>query len=254
MPPLAFSTLTSATLPAVAACAALGAATYATLAPHCSFWGPVVHRGDDSKSAGGYALTFDDGPTAESTPRILDTLARLNAKATFFVIGVNARRHPEIVRRIRDDGHVVGNHSFDHSHFGVMRAQRYWDEQVRATDDLLASILGVKPALFRPPMGVRTWHVTRAAARHGHTIVTWTRRALDGLATTPGRIVGRLAAPTSPGDILVLHDGVEPNLRRDPSATIAAVAPLIESLRARGLEPRTLEDLTGVRPYAAPRA
>lgn len=246
--------LNTVAIPALAACAALGAATYATIAPACSFWGPVVHRGDPARSAGRYALTFDDGPTEDSTPRVLDVLAELGAKATFFCIGANARRHPGIVRRMYVEGHAVGNHTFDHSHFGVMRRQRYWDEQVRTTDELLASIIGVKPVLFRPPMGVRTWHVTRATRRYGHTVITWTRRAMDGLPTTPQRIVRRLAGPTAAGDVLILHDGVEPNTRRDPSASVAAVAPLVRSLRERGLEPASLEELTGVRPYAAASA
>jgi peptidoglycan-N-acetylglucosamine deacetylase len=250
MYPLGLSAMTTV-LPAVGACAVVGGAAYASVAPRCSLWGPVVHRGDPGRSDGGYALTFDDGPTAESTPRVLDTLARLGAKATFFVIGANARRHPEIVRRIHDEGHVVANHTMDHSHYGMMRLQRYWDRQLRETDELLASIIGAKPALFRPPMGVRTWHVTIAARRYGHTIVTWTRRAMDGLPTTPERIVGRLVGPTGAGDILILHDGVEPHVRRDPSASVAAVGPVIEALRARGLEPKSLEELTGVRPYAA---
>jgi len=235
----------------ISACAVVGGAAYASVAPRCSLWGRVVYRGVPARSAGAYALTFDDGPTEESTPRVLDTLARLGAKATFFVIGANARRHPGIVRRIHEEGHVVGNHTMDHSHFGMMRAQWYWDRQVRETDELLASIIGVKPALFRPPMGVRTWHVTIAARRFGYTIVTWSRRAMDGLPTTPERIAGRLVAPTTAGDILILHDGVEPNVRRDPSASVAAVGPVVEGLRARGLEPKSLEELTGVRPYAA---
>jgi hypothetical protein len=83
-------------------------------------------------------------------------------------------------------------------------------------------------------------------------VVTWTRRALDGVPTTPERIVRRLAGPTAAGDILILHDGVEPNLRRDPAASVAAVAPLVRALRERGLEPASIEALTGVRPYAAP--
>jgi peptidoglycan/xylan/chitin deacetylase (PgdA/CDA1 family) len=249
MNPLALSAMGTA-VPAVAACAVVGGAAYASVAPRCSLWGAVVHRGDPARAAGGYALTFDDGPTGESTPRVLDTLARLGAKATFFVIGANARRHPEIVRRIHAEGHVVANHTMDHSHYGMMRAQWYWDRQLRETDELLASIIGVKPALFRPPMGVRTWHVTIAARRYGHTIVTWSRRAMDGLPTTAERIVNRLTAPTRAGDILILHDGVEPHMRRDPSASVAAVGPVIETLRARGLEPRSLEELTGVRPYA----
>jgi peptidoglycan/xylan/chitin deacetylase (PgdA/CDA1 family) len=239
-------------VPALAACAAVGAAAYVTVAPTCSFWGPVIHRGDAARAAGRYAMTFDDGPTDESTPRVLDALATLGVKATFFCIGSNARRHPGVVRRIYDEGHVVGNHTFDHSHFGVMRRQRYWDEQLRVTDELLAQIIGVKPALFRPPMGVRTWHVTRAVRRYGYTVVTWTRRALDGVPTTPERIVRRLAGPTAAGDILILHDGIEPNLRRDPAASVAAVAPLVRALRERGLEPASIEALTGVRPYAAP--
>jgi peptidoglycan/xylan/chitin deacetylase (PgdA/CDA1 family) len=244
MNPLALGALTTA-IPIAAVC------TYATVAPRSSIWGPVIYRGEPARSAGGYALTFDDGPTEDATPRILDTLARLGAKATFFVIGANARRHPEIVRRIHAEGHVVANHTMDHSHYGVMRAQRYWDRQVRETDELLASIIGVKPALFRPPMGVRTWHVSWAAARFGYRVVTWSRRAYDGLPTTAERIVGRLARATAAGDILMLHDGVEPNVRRDPSATVEAVGPLVEALRARGLEPRSLEELTGVRAYAA---
>jgi peptidoglycan/xylan/chitin deacetylase (PgdA/CDA1 family) len=243
--------LNSIAVPAtLATCAALGGAAYATVAPGCSFWGPVVYRGEAARSAGRYALTFDDGPTEESTPRVLDALAELGAKATFFCIGANARRNPGIVRRIHDEGHVVGNHTFDHSHFGVMRRQRYWDDQVGATDELLASILGVKPALFRPPMGMRTPHVTWAARRYGYTVVTWTRRAFDSRATTPARIVGRLAGPTAAGDILILHDGIEPNHERDPGASVAAVAPLVRALRERGLEPGTLEELTGVQPYA----
>ena len=250
MNPLALNTITAAALPAVAACAAIGAATYATVAPTCELWGPVVHRGEPARSAGGYALTFDDGPTDDSTPRILDVLGELGVKATFFVIGANVRRAPGIVRRIHAEGHVVANHSFDHPHFGVLRGGRYWDDQVRRTDEAIASVIGVRPGLFRPPMGVRTWCVTRATARYGHTIITWTRRALDGLPTTTDRIVRRLSQPTGAGDILILHDGVEPNMRRDPSPTVAAVGPLIRRLRERGLEPRSLEDLAGVRPYA----
>jgi peptidoglycan/xylan/chitin deacetylase (PgdA/CDA1 family) len=243
--------LSTVAVPALATCAAFGAAAYATVAPACSFWGPVVHRGEPARSAGRYALTFDDGPTDDSTPRVLDVLADMGVKATFFCIGANARRHPGVVRRMYDEGHAVGNHTFDHSHFGVMRRRRYWDEQVRTTDELLSWILGVKPVLFRPPMGVRTWHVTRATRRYGYTVITWTRRALDGVVTTPERIVKRLAGPTAAGDILILHDGVEPNLRRDPSASVAAVGPLVRALRGRGLEPASLEALTGVRPYAA---
>ena len=230
-----------------AACAALA---YTALSPTSHFWGPVIPRGDAAKFPDRYALTFDDGPTDDSTARILDSLGEHGAKAAFFVIGVNARRCPEIVRRAFDEGHVVANHSFDHSHFGVMRAGWYWDRQIEQTDALLREIIGVKPLLFRPPMGAKQFHILRAARRHGHAVVTWSRRGRDGVTTTADRIVERLAPATQGGDIVILHDGVEPNQRRDPAGTVAAVGPLIRALRERGLEPMRLDEMIGVRPYS----
>jgi peptidoglycan/xylan/chitin deacetylase (PgdA/CDA1 family) len=242
-PALAFS----AGIP-LAAAAACAAATYTFVAPRSTFWGPVIHRGDDSRPR--YALTFDDGPTPDSTARILDTLGELNAPAAFFVIGRNVERAPDLVRRMHDEGHVVANHSYDHSHFGTLRLGWYWDRQFLRTDAAVREIVGRKPALFRPPMGARQGHIMSAARRHGHTVVTWSRRGLDGITTTADRIVNRLAPVTRAGDILILHDGVEPNLRRDPAGTVAAIRPLIQTLRDRGLEPARLDELIDVSPYA----
>lgn len=229
--------------------AALAALGYVSVSPKSRFWGPVVPTGDTSGPPR-YALTFDDGPCDNATPRILDTLGELNARATFFIIGVNAQRFPHIVRRIFDEGHIVANHSFTHSHFGIMRAGWYWERQIRDTDALLQSIIGVKPAYFRPPMGARHLHLTRAARRLGHTLITWSRRAIDGIPTTADRIIHRLAHHTAPGEILLMHDGIDPNLHRDPSASVAAVKPLIQRLRDQGLEPAPLDQLIHIPPYA----
>jgi peptidoglycan/xylan/chitin deacetylase (PgdA/CDA1 family) len=228
--------------------AATAATAYTFIAPRSTFWGPVIHRGDDSQPR--YALTFDDGPTADSTARILDTLGELAAPAAFFVIGRNVERAPDLVRRMYDKGHIVANHSYDHSHFGMMRMGWYWDRQFLRTDALIREIIGQKPTLFRPPMGVRQGHIMSAARRHGHTVITWSRRGLDGITTTADRIVHRLAPTTQPGDILILHDGVEPNQKRDPAPTVAAIRPLIQRLRDRGLEPARLDELIAVSPYA----
>jgi peptidoglycan/xylan/chitin deacetylase (PgdA/CDA1 family) len=231
-------------LPTAAAVSA--AATYVSLAPTSRFWGPVTPRGSASPPAR-YALTFDDGPTPGPTDAILDTLADLDAKAAFFLIGRNARSAPDLVKRIHDEGHLVANHSFDHSHFGIMRAGWYWHRQLHDTNALLHQITGQTPAFFRPPMGHRHFHIMRAARRNGLSVVTWTRRALDGIPTTPDRIVQRLAPPTQPGDILILHDGIDPNLpNRDPTPTVASIRPLITQLREKGLEPARLDDLIGI--------
>jgi peptidoglycan-N-acetylglucosamine deacetylase len=231
-----------------AACAAVGALAYATVAPDSQFWGPVICRGGKSEPER-YALTFDDGPTRGSTEPILDILGELGVKATFFVIGANAANAPDLMRRMDVEGHIVANHSYNHSHVGVMRAGRYWDQQIGQTNRLIEQIIGRRPALFRPPMGIKHRHVCAAAQRHGHTVVTWSKRARDGVRTTAREILNRLVEFTEDGDILMMHDGIEPNAWRDPKPSIKAVRPLILSLRDRGLEPAPLSNLIGIEPY-----
>jgi peptidoglycan/xylan/chitin deacetylase (PgdA/CDA1 family) len=191
---------------------------------------------------GGFALTFDDGPSRDSTAATLDILARLGATATFFVIGVNARRCPDLLLRMRDEGHLIANHSMHHSHFGMFGLTRYWERELSDTDRIIEDVIGARPTFFRPPMGIKTPWLMRAAGRR-HQVITWTRRAVDGVSTTPQRILRRLVPGTQGGDILLLHDGVEPSSRRDPSASLAAIEPLIHQLRDRGLAPVPLDQL-----------
>jgi peptidoglycan/xylan/chitin deacetylase (PgdA/CDA1 family) len=242
--------LSSTAAPAAACAAALGALAYGTFAPRSSLWGPVLSRAVPAASCGGVALTFDDGPTAGTTSAILDVLRDLNVQAAFFVIGANAARWPSLVERMAAEGHVVGNHTFDHPHFGVFRRHGFWRRQVEETDAVVERITGRRPALFRPPLGFKTWHVAKVAAATGHTMVTWTRRAFDTRASGPPQILARLVRPAKPGEILLLHDGVEPKARgRDLAATEAAVRPLVLGLRRRGLEPQRLDRLLGIEPY-----
>jgi peptidoglycan/xylan/chitin deacetylase (PgdA/CDA1 family) len=210
--------------------------------PASRAFGPVFHRAAGLVRSR-YALTFDDGPTDPWTGYILDALQDLNVPATFFTIGANVRRSGHLLRRIHQAGHVVANHSFDHSHLGMLRGGRYWHWQIRTTDELIEELIGLRPRLFRPPMGVKTPCICTAARRLGHRIITWTRRALDGVVTEPRLILQRLVPATCPGDVLVLHDGIEPRGRRNPSATVAAIRPLIKALRDRGLEPARLDEL-----------
>lgn len=232
-----------------AAAVAAGLLMHGTFWPASSFWGPVLSRAAHPRH-GGVALTFDDGPTPGATDRILDVLGELGVKAAFFVVGRNVDKYPALVRRMDAEGHVVANHTFDHSHFGLFRRDRYWRRQVEEADEAIRRAIGRRPALFRPPMGMKTAHIARAAAGAGHTMITWTRRAFDGIGTSPCRIVRRLGPTARPGDILLLHDGLEPHtLRRDAGPTVAALRPLVALLRDRGLEPRPLDELLGVAAY-----
>jgi peptidoglycan/xylan/chitin deacetylase (PgdA/CDA1 family) len=232
----------------VAAGAVVGGCTWAAVSPRNGFWGPVIWHGprDGSKRV---ALTFDDGPTAPYTGEILDQLGALKVPATFFAIGRNIARDGELIGRAHAEGHLIGNHSQDHWHYGVTRREKYWTRQIVDTADAIERRIGRRPAMFRPPMGVKTWHTARAAAATGHATVTWTRRGLDGVSTTTQKIVHRLTANTVGGDILLLHDGIEPKGRTTPAVTVTTIRPVVEGLRARGLELVRLDELLGIPGY-----
>ncbi|MBV8780518.1 MAG: polysaccharide deacetylase family protein [Phycisphaerae bacterium] len=208
-------------------------------APKSVWWGPVIHHGPSNRRE--IALTFDDGPDGDSTPRILDVLGEHGASAVFFVIGQNAQRFPHVIKRIADEGHLIGNHTWDHDHHGYLRGDAYWESQIDRTNELVAQITGTLPTLFRPPMGIRTGYTMHAAARAGMSVITWSRRGLDGVATTARAIENRIGPTARAGEIVILHDGVEPNIRRSPDATVAAIGPILRQWQLRDLHPVRLD-------------
>ena len=212
-----------------------------------ALFGHVYRRGRVGSNH--YALTFDDGPLEGATERILDHLQTYGAPATFFVICRLAERWPGIVRRMHDEGHVVANHTYDHWRHAMWRGPWYWRKQIERTDGIIEQIIGRRPALFRPPLGVRTSVNMRVPRSTGHAFVMWTRRAMDGVRTTADRIEQRLLATASDGDVLLLHDGREPASRRDVTPTVVAVPRVIEAFARRGLKPIALHELLGLEPY-----
>ncbi|HEX8324551.1 MAG TPA: polysaccharide deacetylase family protein [Tepidisphaeraceae bacterium] len=209
--------------------------------------GDVYRRGRTGD--GRYALTFDDGPLPGATDAILDHLKACGAPATFFVIGRLAEQWPDVVKRMHAEGHVVANHTWDHWRHAMWRGPWYWHRQIERTDAVIEKLIGRRPALFRPPLGVRTPVNTRVLRQTGHACVMWTRRSLDGVRTTAERIERRLVATAADGDVLVLHDGREPASRRDPTPTIDALPRVIAAFRQRGLRPAALDALLGVAAY-----
>ena len=220
---------------------------WGTFVPQSRLWGNVVSRGDARSAA--VALTFDDGPTPGPTERVLDMLGEAGAKAAFFVVGQNCRRHPRLVARMHDEGHLVANHTFDHAHLGVLRGRRYWTDQLRRTDDAIADAIGLRPALFRPPMGHKTCFTLAAVRRLKLGVVGWTHGARDGLPTTKARILERFE-DVDAGDVLLLHDGVQPNTPdRDPAATLEALPTLLARIKDRGLAFARVDTLLGFQAY-----
>jgi peptidoglycan/xylan/chitin deacetylase (PgdA/CDA1 family) len=207
---------------------------YSVFAPRCQFWAPVLRSLPQRDAA---ALTFDDGPHDRSTPAILEHLARHNARATFFVIGQCAKRHPRLLRQIVDQGHTLGNHSFDHDHFGVNRNRAYWDAQLTDTQNLIADIAGTPPILFRPPMGFKTRHIPAAAAALKLPIIGWSVRAHDTRPIPAPELARRIVRKTTGHDILLLHDGIEPHRPPESSQqhTVDALPAILEGIRQKKL-------------------
>lgn len=195
------------------------------------------------------ALTFDDGPARPSTEALLDVLAKHDAPATFFCVGELVDAHPDIVRRIVDEGHVVANHSMTHG-----RGVSIHPTDTSAIDDgsaALERVLGAKPALYRPPWGwLAPWAALRTR-RRGLTCVGWDVYPDDWKLPEPDPqlIIDQVLAEISPGSIVLLHDGraVEPDC--DKTVTAEAVDRLIPAIRSLGWELVTVPELLEVEAY-----
>jgi len=174
------------------------------------------------------ALTFDDGPDPEVTPRVLELLDRFQAKASFFCIGEKAAAYPELVKEIARRGHSVENHSYHHRHafaiFGISRLGR----EVDAAQAIVAAITGRPPAFFRAPAGFRSPFLDPVLAPRGLRYVSWTRRGFDAVSGNSTRILRELTRGLAAGDVLLMHD-------RAPVA-LAVLPALLERISAQGLK------------------
>lgn len=153
------------------------------------------------------ALTFDDGPDPEQTPRVLDTLRAHGVRATFFLIGSKAELHPEIVRRMAAEGHAIGIHTWSHTPgFPMLRSGAMAADILRCRESL-REITGVETDLFRPPYGVTNPMVARAVKRTGSRCVGWSIRSLDTLRQRSREAVARrIRRRLGDGKVILLHD------------------------------------------------
>jgi peptidoglycan/xylan/chitin deacetylase (PgdA/CDA1 family) len=227
---------------AVLACgavaAALQAAPLATFVPAGKRFLPALNgRG----RPGHVALTFDDGPDGQSTPRFLDSLARSDVKATFFLLGEMCLRYPDVTRRIVDEGHEVAVHSWDHrNHLRNLPGRRTADQLAR-TADLIEVQAGVRPEFFRPPYGALTTADLVVARQLGLRTVLWTAWGQDWRRDlTPDDVVDEVLRGQLDGGTVLLHDSdctSEPGSWR---ATLGALPRLVTTLRDQGLEVGTV--------------
>ena len=192
-----------------ALCAAWYAvATVGVFFPGLEMYGPIVSRGPAGRRS--VALTFDDGPHPVTTRHILAVLAATRHRATFFVLGTKARRHPDVVRGIHAAGHTLGVHGDCHDWLHAFRMPwRVHDELIRAAR-AIEDATGVRPRFFRPPLGHTSITTIRGVRRARMIVVGWSTRGLDGIrGRTPEAVVARVARSMTDGAIVMLHDASE---------------------------------------------
>lgn len=204
------------------------------------FYPTVTHGPRDRKQV---ALTFDDGPDPVMTPQVLDALAEAGVHATFFVIGKALAANPALAKRMVNDGHVVGNHSWQHSRLQNFYFAGWHTREIGAGMHAIGEATGqAAPPLYRPPVGLKSWAVGRAAARYGLTLVAWSLHGHDTRLPSPERIAQRVLERVQAGDIILLHDGHDLPGRQRPFCA-QAVRLILRGLREKGLECVTVPEL-----------
>ncbi|MEU8212343.1 polysaccharide deacetylase family protein [Micromonospora sp. NPDC049044] len=175
------------------------------------------------------ALTFDDGPAPQWTPMVLDTLARHQVPATFFMVGAQVRRHGDVVRG-RLAGHEVGNHSWEHRDLAELDAAEAYDD-LRRSHDAIAEVTGTQPTLLRPPYGHLGGAVLHAAARLDYRLVLWSLQMVEReFPDDPAGHARRIVAEVRPGTIVLGHDvGAHRRL-----VALRGLTDMINGLRSRG--------------------
>jgi peptidoglycan/xylan/chitin deacetylase (PgdA/CDA1 family) len=186
----------------------------------------------------GVALTFDDGPDPDCTPAVLEGLAEAGARAVFFLVGEQVEAHPELTRRVADEGHVVALHGFRHVEHDELGAEVRADLERGAAAVSAAS--GAEPRLYRPPYGRFTEESYRAAGELGLRPVYWSGWGGDWDPIPAERIADLAIRDLLPGAILLLHDSARYATRPSAAPTAEALPAILAAMRDRDLEPVTV--------------
>jgi peptidoglycan-N-acetylglucosamine deacetylase len=199
------------------------------------------------------ALTFDDGPDPELTPRILQLLAEHGVQATFNVMGWNALRHPDLVRAVVGAGHELGNHTWTHQDLAFQSALQT-GRQLERGREAIEQAAGVRPRFFRPPRGNLTGSAIQCAAELGYDVLLWSVTRGSAGVGSPASVADHLARTVAPGDVVALHDGIgratfQPRglgaheLRARRRVEVQALPVALERLLGRGLRLVTVSAL-----------
>ena len=201
------------------------------------FYLKSYHKGEANNTV---ALSFDDGPEG-GTLAILDILKAEGVKAAFFWIGRKVTESPEIVKRAYDEGHIIGNHSYEHGFNFDWKSAAKMQEEIEQTNQAIEGIIHRKPVFFRPPYGVTNPNLAKAVKRTGLYSIGWSIRSFDTTADNKEQLLDRVLGKIKGGDIILLHD--------NRSITADILTDLIRKARERGFTFVPLNELLKLEPY-----
>jgi peptidoglycan-N-acetylglucosamine deacetylase len=187
------------------------------------------------------ALTFDDGPAGSQTTQVLDILKANNVEAAFFCIGANIAGNEDVLKRIPEEGHIIGNHSFSHHHFFDLFSSRKMLDELQKMSEACYKVTGLMPRFFRPPYGVTNPNLKKAILQAGFISVGWSIRSYDTVIKNEDRLSQKILNALRPGSILLLHD---------TSRTTLAILPrLLKSIKEKGYSIVRLDKMINLNPY-----
>lgn len=211
--------------------------------PANHFYGPVYSEVRTNQKL--VALTFDDGPYPPYTDQLLDLLKEKQVPATFFVIGQNVAKHPELLLRIAAEGHQVGNHTYNHVDLLKVDRQTIINE-IEKTNQVIARIIGYVPSVMRPPHGFRDAVVMDIMAEYKLKVVEWSVASRDWVNPGAEVIAERTLSKVQNGSVILLHDGDGVAAKLPRSQTIAATRIIIDKLLAEGYQFVTVDEILKV--------
>ena len=188
------------------------------------------------------AISFDDGPLPEFTPQVLQVLKEYNVPAAFFCIGKKVQEHEELFKRIIEQGHLVGNHSYSHHKwFDLFSANKMYAD-LQMMDDIMKKITGLKPRLFRPPYGVTNPNLKKAVIKGNYIPIGWNIRSFDTVIKDEQKLLQKVTSLLKPGAVVLFHDTAK--------ATPGILSEFILQVRSSGYEIVRLDKLLKLEPYA----
>jgi peptidoglycan-N-acetylglucosamine deacetylase len=190
------------------------------------------------------ALTFDDGPSDIWTGIILDELKKNGIKATFFILGKQAEQFPDLVRRVMEEGHEIGNHSYTHHTFAFQN-RNFIETEIKWTEASINGASGITTRYFRPPKGWLFGREKEIIRGLGYRVILWSLSSKDWAFFRAGHIVKRIMRNIRPGAILLFHDGggVIGSEGGKRTETIKAIPLLVENLKSVGYRFVTIQEL-----------